>query len=144
MSELLEKNKLRLFSMDMELRAEADQILKQSGIGKIIHEAGFEPSGSYTMRTMTWRDLDFERTDCQPDWQQHWELGVKLAQTGWIWGFRCVDAYHDPRSPGDEGFYWGLQVTNPLNKEIWKLDLWTARREEFERSSPKRALWQSK
>ena len=92
---------------------------------------------------MTWRDLDFERTDDQPDWNQHWELGVELAQTGWVWGFRCVDAYHDPRRK-DEGLYWGLQVTHPITGEIWKIDLWTARAEEFERGSPKRTLWESK
>lgn len=144
MSELSEENQLRLFSLDAKLRAEADQILEQSGIGKIIHEARFEPRGSYVMRTMTWRDLDFERTDTQPDWKQHWELGVKLAQTGWVWRFTCVDAYHDPRGMGDEGLYWGLRVTNPLGGDIWKIDLWTARSEEFERGSPKRALWESK
>ena len=144
MSESHEKNRPRLFSLDAQLRAEADQLLEQSGIGRILQEEGFEPSGSYVMRTMTWRDLDFERNDDSPDWQWHWELGLKLAQSNWVWSLHCVDAYRDPRNLKDEGFYWGLRATNPLGGEIWKIDLWTAPREEFERASPNRALWDSR
>lgn len=79
MSDLLEKNRQRLFSLDERLREEADRILEQSGVGSIIRAEGFEAVGSYVMKTMTWRDLDFERADDQPDWQQHWRLGLKLA-----------------------------------------------------------------
>ncbi len=63
--------KLRLFAIDTKLRTEADQLLKQSGIGEILLNEGFKPSGSYIMKTMTWRDLDFERIDANPNWEQH-------------------------------------------------------------------------
>jgi hypothetical protein len=133
-----------LFSLDATLRSEADQLLEQSGIGIILREEGFKPVGSYVMHTMTWRDLDFERTDENPNWKQHWELGTRLALIDWVWGFRCIDAYHDPRNPGDKGFYWGLQVNSSLDGETWKIDLWTAKAEEFEIGSPKRAFWENR
>lgn len=145
MSEALEKNRRRLFSLDAGLRAEADRILEQSGLGSIIREEGFKPVGPYVMRTMTWRDLDFERTNHEPDMKQHWDLGAKIAQNIWVWSLHYIDAYHDPRHPRDEGLYWGLRLTDPSSGEIWKIDLWTARPEEFEsRSAPKRPLWDSK
>ncbi len=130
--------------MDEKLRAEAGQLLEESDIGAIIRQEGFKPVGSYVMRTMTWRDLDFERTDDNPSWEQHWKLGVKLSHIDQIWGFRCIDAYHDPRKPGDSGFYWGLQIASLLSGETWKIDLWTARAEEFELASPKRSLWENR
>jgi hypothetical protein len=143
MSENSGKNRQRLFSLDASLRAEADTILEQSGIGKIIREAGFKPVGSYTMHTMTWRDLDFERIDNRPGWQQHWELGAKLAHTGWAWRLRCLDAYREP-SGTDKGLYLGIWVNSPAGGDTWKLDLWTARLEEFESAAPNRSLWESK
>jgi hypothetical protein len=42
------------------------------------------------------------------------------------------------------GFYWGIWVTDPAGGETWKIDLWTARPEEFERAAPKRPLWDNK
>lgn len=144
MDESLEKNRQRLFALDASLRAEADCMLEQSGLGKIIREEGFKPVGSYNMQTMTWQDLDFERCDESPDWQEHWELGTRLAQLKWVWSLHAVNAYTDPRNLKDEGYYWGLRANRPGEREFWKLDLWTARREEFERSAPNRPLWESR
>jgi len=143
MSDSIIENRQRLFSLDAKLRKEADQVLEKSGIGSIIREEGFKTVGSYIMRTMTWRDLDFERADDQPDWRWHWALGLKLAQTGWAWRLRCLDAYREP-SGTEKGLYWGIWVTNPAGGDTWKIDLWTARPEEFELGSPKRSLWMSR
>lgn len=38
--------------------------------------------------------------------------------------------------------YWGIWVTSPAGGETWKIDLWTARPEEFEYGAPKRTLWE--
>jgi hypothetical protein len=138
-----DENRQRLFALDAGLRAEADLMLKQSGIGKVLREEGFQPVGSYAMRTMTWRDLDFERCDDSPNWQEHWKLGTKFAKLKWVWRLAAINVYNDPRST-DEGYYWGLRASRPGEKNFWKIDLWTARREEFERSSPKRPLWESR
>lgn len=143
MDKALEENRERLFALDTSLRAEADRMLEESGLGRIIKEEGFKPVGSYVMKTMTWRDLDFERCDESPDWWEHWELGTRLAKLKWVWRLAAINAYLDPRS-ADEGYYWGLRASRPGEKNYWKLDLWTARREEFERGAPKRTLWESR
>ena len=129
-----------LLDLDIALRAEADSMLKMTGLGDLISKAGYHAVGSYVMRTMVWRDLDFEREVDNPTWEEHWEFGHKLAQTGQIWKFNCVDAYRDRRNPGDRGFYWGVQFDYPAGGPIWKIDLWSAKHGEFE-TLGKRALW---
>jgi hypothetical protein len=122
----------RLFSLDEALRREADEMLALSGIGAILQHAGYHAVGSYQMRTMTWRDLDFERVQDPPDWRNHWHIGLQLAGTGWPWRQACVNAYRDPRTPGERGLYWGLRVAPPGVGDTWRLHLWTARAEEYQ------------
>jgi len=131
----------RLLAMDEQLRAEADRMLSESGLGPIIAEAGYEPVGSYSMRTMTWRDLDFERFQEPPDWGDHWNLGRKLAETRWPWRQVCVDCYRDPRDPRGNSFYWGLRASFPTNGPTWKLDLHTARASDFTSGRELRSNW---
>jgi len=131
----------RLLATDEQLRAEADRMLSESGLGPIIAEAGYEPVGSYSMRTMTWRDLDFERFQEPPDWGAHWDLGRKLAATRWPWRQVCVDGYRDPRDPRGNSFYWGLRVSFPTNGPTWKLDLHTARASDFAPGRELRSGW---
>ena len=128
----------RLFALDESLRAEGREVLERSGIGAIIREAGYVPVGSQVMRTMTWRDLDFERYLPEPDWEENWQVGTRLAATGWCVRLNCVDVYRE--QAGHKGLYWGLRVADPARTEaapknrptVWKMDLWTAREEEFE------------
>jgi hypothetical protein len=138
------ENRQRLFALDAGLRAEADRMLEASGLGGIIRAEGYHPVGSYLMRTMTWRDLDFERFDESPDWNKHWETGKKFTQLEWVWSVHAINGYADPRKPDNDGYYWGLRAVRPGEKAFWKLDLWTARRQEFERAVPKRPLWESR
>jgi len=135
----------RLRALDENLRAEADRMLDESGLGRIIRDEGFVAVGSYPMHTMAWRDLDFERDVESPDWEEHWRLGLRLSATPWVWRFSCIDAYRDPRGLDDKGHYWGLRASRPGGGPIWKLDLWTARAEEFEEAAlSKRENWKRK
>ena len=131
---------LRLSQLDANLRREADEFLLNSGLAQTISAAGFAAVGSYTMRTMVWRDLDFERM-VEPDWSDHWALGQALAKSPWVWRLNCNDAYRDQYNP-DFGHYWGLRASNPNGGPIWKVDLWTARPEEFAPGLERRATWQ--
>jgi hypothetical protein len=130
MSRLPQDETARLFALDESLRSETDRMLAESGLGAIIEDAGYVAVGSYAMRTMTWRDLDFTRTAESPDWNEHLALSARLAGTGWVWRFTCLDAYHDPRVPGRVGLYCDLRVRSPRGGPTWKLDLWTARASE--------------
>lgn len=145
MSRSARDDRQRLFQLDEELHAEADRILAGSGLGEIIWDEGFEPQGSYVMRTMTWRDLDFERNQASPDWASHWVLGERLAATGWPWRASCINAYREPDTR-EHGLYWGLRVLDPsvgAGAPVWKIDLWTGRAEEFAAQCPHRHRWQA-
>ena len=37
--------------------------------------------------------------------------------------------------------FLGLRLSNPAGGPVWKVDLWTARAEEFARGNPNRARW---
>jgi hypothetical protein len=142
----------RLFALDAALRSEADEVLADSGIGTILHDGGYQAVGSYVIRTMTWRDLDFERME-EPDWERHWQMGTKLAQTGWCVRLQCIDVYREawPEAQPNSGLYWGLRIADPSrpasaspgDPTVWKLDLWTARPAEFARSGARREAWAS-
>jgi hypothetical protein len=137
----------RLFALDESLRAEAEAMLAASGIGAILREAGYIPVGSQAMRTMAWRDLDFERYR-EPGWDDHWEVGTRLAKTGWCTRLQCTNMYREQVFT-DFGLYWGILAVPPDrttaapkgDPTVWKLDIWTARREEFRLGSRER--WQA-
>lgn len=138
----------KLFAMDENLRREAEEMLARSGIGPILTEAGYKAVGSYVMRTMTWRDLDFEREE-EPDWEKHWEVGTKLAKTGWFWRLNCVNSYRERRH--ERGLYWGLRIADPSKPDpaddpsaiVWKMDLWTFRPEDVREMNELRATFTS-
>jgi len=138
-----------LFALDEALRAEGERVLGESGIGAIIEEAGYVPVGSQVMRTMTWRDLDFELPEEPHDWNAHWAIGSRLASTGWCVRLSCVNAYRE--TPQDPGLYWGLRVADPKRSEpapkghpsVWKLDLWRIRPADFEHNKRQCERWLS-
>lgn len=137
----------RLFALDEALRAEAAQMLSDSGLGAILADCGYAPVGSQVTRTMVWRDLDFERYR-EPDWDEHWQVGTLLARTGWCTRLQCTNVYRE-QFGRDFGLYWGVMVappdrTTPAPKgdpTVWKLDIWTARECEFDHDPRRR--WES-
>ncbi|MEN6546153.1 MAG: hypothetical protein ABFE07_08945 [Armatimonadia bacterium] len=137
----------RLFALDADLRREADYLLAQSGIGSILRAHGLSATGSYIMRTMTWRDLDFEAYK-KLDQASCWKLGEEIANSPWTFHAQ----FEDNHRTGYLGFYWGFLIADPSlfgpvqrgNPLVWKLDAWSfpvAHRanNDLER----RALWQS-
>lgn len=123
-------------------------MLARSGLGPILERAGYGAVGSYAMHTMMWRDLDFERME-EPSWDRHWKVGAAIAETGWCFRLNCVDMYRSRWE--DFGLYWGLRASDPAGREVeeseeavvWKLDLWTARPEEFAPGLDRRRAWES-
>lgn len=139
----------RLFALDEALRAEADAVLALSGIGEVLAERGFVAVGSYAMHTMAWRDLDFERTEDEPDWEGHWETARRLAMTGWCWRVVCTNNH---RVAGARPhLYIGLRVSDPASPEPivpdgtawWKMDLLSMPSGELGANLPQRERWRS-
>ena len=157
----------RLFALDEGLRAEADQVLAESGIGAILNEYGYQPVGSYAMRTTTWRDLDFELPEDPPQRDIKWDFGSRLAGTGWCVRLQFEDFYRQelpeplrfrpaPESPAvldrllcECGLYWGARVLDPARREpaavgspqVWKLDMWSAPSSVFAAGAERREQW---
>jgi len=138
-----------LFALDEELRAEGQGVLTDSGIGAIIGEYGFTPVGSQVLRTMTWRDLDFERPESPPDWDGHWELGRRLAMTGWPVRMVCTNNHR--AAFGIRSLYWGLRIADPArpgpidvyDTNIWKIDLHSLAPEDVEAGVRRTEQWLS-
>ena len=139
-----------LFALDAALRAEAARMLAASGIAAILAEYGYEATGSYRLRTMTWRDLDYERPEEQPNWARHWEVGTRLAETGWCVRLNCVNHYWEGWYL--PGLYWGLRVADPgastsagrEDPTVWKLDLWSLPTERHQRGRARHEAWESR
>lgn len=140
---LSQAEKTRLDRLDSDLRSEADEFLCESGLGPIIAGAGYAPVGSYAMRTMVWRDLDFERTVGTPEWRDHLAFAQVVGRSEWLYRVSCVDAYRDESDPNAPGLYLGLRAIDPVGGPKWKLDLWTARAEEYAPGLGRRATWEA-
>lgn len=140
-----------LFAIEESLHNEAEELLTRSGVGAILAAAGYQPVGSYVMRTMTWRDLDFELQEEEPDWQAQWEVGTQLARTGWFWRMNCVNAHREPGIERPPGLYWGLRLSDPerFNSATgtypitWKMDLWRLLPEQKNKLTQARDTWAS-
>ena len=137
----------RLLALDKALRVEADRMLAESGIGEILDDAGYAPVGSYAMHTMTWRDLDFERPEETPDWERHWEVGRKLAMTGWCVRLVCTDNHRSTFAP--RSLFWGLRVcdratpgpVDVFSDALWKLDVHSQHPDDHDRNTRQHKRW---
>ncbi len=139
----------RLFALDEALRAEAEDVLAASGIGEILAERGYVAAGSYTMHTMAWRDLDFERPEDEPDWGSHFATAKRIAMTGWCWRVVCTNNYRVARA--DPHLYIGLRATDPASRGrivpaesvYWKMDLLSMPSADLATHVPRRERWRS-
>ncbi len=121
----------------------------RQGLRAILAEYGYQAVGSYAMRTMTWRDLDYERPEESPDWPRHWEIGTQLAATGWCVRLNCVNHYWEGWYL--PGLYWGLRVADPRkcasaareDPTVWKMDLWSLPAEGYHRGRAQCEAWLS-
>jgi hypothetical protein len=145
-AELTSAERRRLLALDAGLRAEAEGLLRRSGIGAILVDAGYVLVGSYTMRAMAWRDLDFECYVEEVDWERHWEVGTQLAKTGWCLRLACSDGFR--RCEQEPSYYWGIRAADPAlgplsdgDPRLWKLDLHQSTPEHFARALGLRPKW---
>lgn len=113
-----------LDAQDRQLRAEADALLERHGVWDILRTFGTPHlSGSYAMRLMTWRDLDFYLEMPVPDTRAFLELGRELGGALMPRKLSFTDHLHFPPTEGVSGLYWGLR-TDDLSRGGWKIDIW--------------------
>jgi len=115
---------------DVILR-EADRLL-ESGLLELLTRHG-EPHviGSYSLRLMTWRDLDIHLVQGQIDVSSFFALGGELAALlkPHRMHFRDETIAGTPALP--RGLYWGVYLGDE-KAGAWKIDVWATDREDFE------------
>ncbi len=106
------------------LRKEATKLLHKEGLLSILSSYGStRVIGSYTLDTMTWRDIDISMIlPDEQDVELFFEIGNRIATKFQI--TKMSYSNHFIRNfPGfDHGLYWGIILR--YNEHDWKIDLW--------------------
>jgi hypothetical protein len=118
-------------SQSEDIRREADQML-ESGLRALIARYG-EPHviGSYSLRLMTWRDLDIHVVRDELDLQAFFSLGGELAALLKPHRMHFRDETLIGTAGLPKGLYWGIYLGDE-KAGAWKIDVWATDREDFE------------
>ena len=111
---------------------EANEILYTLGLYDSLKKYGNpQVSGSYSLKLMTWRDLDIYLESDTSNNDSFFELGkeisIKLKPSKMI--FRNEFIGKTPHLPN--GLYWGIYSV--LNGQQWKIDIWAIDSEEIQK-----------
>lgn len=115
------------------LREEADNLLTKEGLLQLLNDFGTtRVIGSYTLNTMTWRDIDISmKMQKAQDVALFFEIGRKIAAKFQITKMSFSN-HHIRNFPGfDHGLYWGIQLL--YAKQEWKIDLWGYSEEDYQK-----------
>jgi hypothetical protein len=118
-------------SQNEDILREADRLI-ESGLRALLARYG-EPHviGSYSLRLMTWRDLDIHLLRDELDLPAFFALGGELAALlkSHRMHFRDETVVGTPGLP--KGLYWGVYLGDE-KAGAWKIDVWATHREDFE------------
>ena len=113
-----------IFKHSRSLRNEAGNLLNHEGLLPLLKSFGTtRVIGSYTLDTMTWRDIDISMIlPDEQDVELFFEIGRRIATKFEI--TKMSYSNHFIRNfPGfDHGLYWGIQLL--YADQEWKIDLW--------------------
>jgi hypothetical protein len=127
-------NREELFALDEALRAEADQILWERGLHRLLaHYGDVYPAGSCPLRLMVWRDLDLYLVAPGIPVAAFFRLGRRIAELlePARMHYRDERVARTPGLPRD-GLYWGIYLGDE-RAGAWKIDLWAVDEEEHDR-----------
>ncbi|SRR6266404_185717 len=119
-----------VLAVDRKLRAEADALLDERGLRKLLEEyAPIYITGSYTLRLMVWRDLDIVMDAPGITIPEFFDLGkrITLLLAPWKMFFTNNRDHDGGRYP--RGLYWGIRLGD-VRRGAWKIDLWAFDRNE--------------
>jgi hypothetical protein len=121
-----------LIILNEQLRAEADDVLDNKGLRKILDRYGtVHVTGSYSLGLMTWRDLDIYLENENLTVQNFFELGKEIVSLLYPvkMSFRNETIGKTKGLP--LGLYWGIYLGDE-KKGSWKIDLWGLSSKECE------------
>jgi hypothetical protein len=123
-----------LFALEEAIRAEADEILWERGLHRLLAQYGdVYPAGSYALQLMAWRDLDLYLVAPGITVGTFFALGRRIAELLDVprLHYRDERVGHTPGLPRD-GLYWGIYLGDE-RAGAWKIDLWAMDEEEHGR-----------
>ncbi len=106
------------------LREEASNLLNNEGLLALLNSYGItRVIGSYTLNTMTWRDIDISMIlPNQHSVDLFFHIGTKIAKKYQITKMSFSNHYIRNFPGFDHGLYWGILLL--FNEQEWKIDLW--------------------
>ena len=119
-----------LIQVDEQIHAEADEILDQKGLRKILKQYGVvHITGSYSLGLMTWRDLNIYLENDRMNEDDFFRLGGEIVAS-----FKPVKmSFRNETIAKTEGLprglYWGIYFGDE-RKGAWKIDVWSMDKEE--------------
>ncbi len=119
-------------TINRDLICEADVILNEIGLKNLLSQYGIVmPTGSYSLKTMTWRDLDIYLIMDNVNKEKFFQLGqeVSLLLNPHRMSFR--DEYIGQTEGLPCGYYWGIYSN--IRGWAWKIDVWAMDIEQGER-----------
>lgn len=113
-----------LIHLDKQIHAEANEILDEKGLRKILASYGtVHVTGSYALGLMTWRDLDIYLANDRISEFDFFTLGREIVDA-----FQPVKmSFRNERVVKTQGLpaglYWGIYLGDE-RKGAWKIDVW--------------------
>jgi hypothetical protein len=113
-----------LLAVDEMLRAEADALLRQRGLQKLLEEyAPIHITGSYTLHLMVWRDLDIAMDASAISVPEFFDLGKRITTLLTPWKMFFTNNRDNDGGRYPRGLYWGIRMGD-TKRGAWKIDLW--------------------
>ena len=118
--------------LNEKLVEEGDFILFQLGLFELLIKYG-DPkiTGSHTLSTMTWRDLDILLISDEMTPSSFLELGKELVELIEPRRMTYRNEFIGKTKGLPAGFYWGAYAKMGF-KDEWKIDIWTLNMDQSE------------
>ncbi len=113
-----------ILSHSCMIREEACNLLNNEGLLTLLEQYGTtRVIGSYTLDTMTWRDIDISMIlPNEHDVDLFFDIGTKIAKKFQVTKMSFSNHYIRNLPGFDHGLYWGILLL--FNEQEWKIDLW--------------------
>lgn len=113
-----------LLNIDRQLRAEADELLDNRGLRRLLEEyAPVHVVGSYALGLMVWRDLDILMDAPRLTIHDFLDLGKRVSALLSPTKISFHDNLNHQRPEEPRGLYWGVRLGD-IKKGAWKIDIW--------------------